>query len=338
LGSTSIVTDASGNVISQTKYKAWGEVRYSSGSEMTKYQYTSQYSYAGEFGLLYFNARWVDPSLGRFAQADTIVPPGVQGLDRYAYTGNDPVNHTDPSGHCRMDAKADDCLKADRSNALTLVEALKEFGVTANGVSVAQQKEALAAADNFGRYYYNEYGSQYGFSSAEDAFKKLTGGNISIVQDDSRNNCITDSSVITCDADSMTMKAFVHEYFHVFDKYYQSKTPLTCPIGFTNGSSCLASNFQDSKYYTDPDYAVGAYKCSNLTVLDQIACTSHPYGLGEYDFAESFANAGENLVLGSLDINLAHNGFADNAYGQEVQGWISGSMTGFLNVILGGTP
>ncbi|MDL1943778.1 hypothetical protein FBQ99_15705 [Chloroflexi bacterium CFX2] len=99
LGSTSIVTDASGNVVSQTKYKAWGEVRYSSGSEVTKYQYTGQYSHQSEFGLLFYNARWYDPSLKRFAQADTIVPPGVQGLDRYAYGLNNPINFVDPSGH-----------------------------------------------------------------------------------------------------------------------------------------------------------------------------------------------------------------------------------------------
>jgi len=40
-----------------------------------------------------------DPQLGRFAQADTIIPPGVQGLDRYAYGNNSPLKYTDPSGH-----------------------------------------------------------------------------------------------------------------------------------------------------------------------------------------------------------------------------------------------
>ncbi|MCQ3939262.1 MAG: hypothetical protein DPW18_19795, partial [Chloroflexi bacterium] len=104
LGSTSIVTDASGNVVSQTKYKAWGEVRHQSGVSPTEYQYTSQYSYAADFGLLYYNARWYDPSLNRFAQADTIVPPGVQGLDRYAYVNNSPMNYVDPSGHFTEEA------------------------------------------------------------------------------------------------------------------------------------------------------------------------------------------------------------------------------------------
>jgi len=99
LGSTSMITDSSGNVISETKYKAWGETRYSSGTEQTKYTYTGQYSYTSDFGLHFYNARWYDSSLGRFAQADTIVPGGVQGLDRYAYVNNSPVMYTDPSGH-----------------------------------------------------------------------------------------------------------------------------------------------------------------------------------------------------------------------------------------------
>ena len=37
--------------------------------------------------------------ISRFAQADTIVPGGVQGLDRYAYVSNNPLVYIDPSGH-----------------------------------------------------------------------------------------------------------------------------------------------------------------------------------------------------------------------------------------------
>ncbi len=99
LGSTSLTTDATGVVISELRYKAWGETRYSSGSEQTKYTYTGQYSYVSDFGLHFYNARWYDSSLSRFAQADTIVPSGVQGLDRYAYVNNSPVKYVDPSGH-----------------------------------------------------------------------------------------------------------------------------------------------------------------------------------------------------------------------------------------------
>jgi RHS repeat-associated protein len=50
-------------------------------------------------GLLYLNARYLDPDLGLFTQPDTLDPlqPGV-GTNRYAYAGGDPVNKADPGG------------------------------------------------------------------------------------------------------------------------------------------------------------------------------------------------------------------------------------------------
>ena len=99
LGSTSLTADASGNVISELRYTAWGEVRYNSGVTPTQYQFTGQYSNVPDFGLLYYGARWYDPALARFAQADSIVPGGVQGYDRYAYANNAPTRYVDPTGH-----------------------------------------------------------------------------------------------------------------------------------------------------------------------------------------------------------------------------------------------
>lgn len=75
-----------------------GETRYSAGTLGTDYQYTGQRK-VEDIGLYFYNARWYDPALGRFAQADTIIPPGGQGLDRYAAMNNNPVKYVDPSGH-----------------------------------------------------------------------------------------------------------------------------------------------------------------------------------------------------------------------------------------------
>jgi RHS repeat-associated protein len=116
LGSTSITTDSSGAKVSELRYKPFGEVRYAWTSapvttpsySLSRFTYTGQYTHMDDpttagvtegFGLMFYNARWYDPALGRFAQADTIVPAGVQGLDRYAYVNNSPMNFTDPSGH-----------------------------------------------------------------------------------------------------------------------------------------------------------------------------------------------------------------------------------------------
>ncbi len=110
LGSTSLAVDSVTGETVETRYKPWGEVRYTTANKTlpTRYTFTGQFSYVSDeatdlgsagFGLLFYNARWVDPVLGRFAQADSIVPDGVQGLDRYAYGLNNPVRYNDPSGH-----------------------------------------------------------------------------------------------------------------------------------------------------------------------------------------------------------------------------------------------
>ena len=108
LGSTSITTDSNGAMVSEMRYKPWGELRYtwtdapantSPAYELTRYQYTGQYSYDVEFGLKYYGARFYDSAVGRFVSADSIIPGGIHGYDRYAYAANNPVRNTDPSGH-----------------------------------------------------------------------------------------------------------------------------------------------------------------------------------------------------------------------------------------------
>ena len=130
LGSTSLTTDSNGTKVSEMRYTAWGEVRSSwkSGQSTTpayilpNYTFTGQFSYMDDptttgttegFGLLFYNARMYDPVLGRFTQADSIVPSGVQGLDRYAYVNNSPINYTDPSGHVGCDEVNDKGKCAD---------------------------------------------------------------------------------------------------------------------------------------------------------------------------------------------------------------------------------
>lgn len=52
-------------------------------------------------GLYDYKARYYDPVIGRFIQADTIVPePGnPQALNRYAYVYGNPLGYQDPDGH-----------------------------------------------------------------------------------------------------------------------------------------------------------------------------------------------------------------------------------------------
>ncbi|MDD5760083.1 MAG: RHS repeat-associated core domain-containing protein [Desulfobulbaceae bacterium] len=100
LGSTAVAAGSAGNQYGEVRYKAWGETRYTSGNTLTTYRFTGQRE-EQSLGLYFYNARWYDPALGRFVQADTIIPrPGnAQAWDRYAYANNNPLYYTDPSGH-----------------------------------------------------------------------------------------------------------------------------------------------------------------------------------------------------------------------------------------------
>jgi RHS repeat-associated protein len=58
-------------------------------------------------GLLYYNARYYDPTLGTFISPDTLVPDAGVLFDynRYLYTRGNPLKYTDPSGHCAEEGR-----------------------------------------------------------------------------------------------------------------------------------------------------------------------------------------------------------------------------------------
>ena len=103
LGSTTVITDQSGNVVSQQLYKPYGEPRWSTGTLPTDRRFTGQRSEEAGLGSLYdYGARFYSPALGRFLSPDTIVPePGnPQSLNRYSYAKNNPIRYIDSTGHC----------------------------------------------------------------------------------------------------------------------------------------------------------------------------------------------------------------------------------------------
>ena len=124
LGSTtSVVARDTGEEISHQLYHPWGTTRYSynsSGEKITDYGYTGQMQVDD---IYYYNARWYDPMLGRFMQADTLVPShqGTQGFDRYAYINNNPVNGTDPTGMWMCDIYDISCAEEGDLNVVVFI-------------------------------------------------------------------------------------------------------------------------------------------------------------------------------------------------------------------------
>ena len=99
LGSTRALTNASGAVTDSYSYDAFGQLTSSSGTTVNSFLYTGEQNDVAS-GLYYLRARYYNPSAGRFISMDpyrgTLNAPATQ--HRYAYTQNNPVNATDPTG------------------------------------------------------------------------------------------------------------------------------------------------------------------------------------------------------------------------------------------------
>ncbi len=104
LGSAYATTDASGNVVGEMRYYAFGETRLSTGTMFTDRLFTGQ-RYIAELGIYHFNARFYSPKLGRFLSADTLMSgfANPQSLNRFSYVANNPLRYTDPTGHMMCD-------------------------------------------------------------------------------------------------------------------------------------------------------------------------------------------------------------------------------------------
>jgi RHS repeat-associated protein len=66
----------------------------------TAYTFTNR-EWDQDAGMYYYRARYYDPGIGRFVQEDP--DPGrmlypITAINKYIYSGNSPINYTDPSG------------------------------------------------------------------------------------------------------------------------------------------------------------------------------------------------------------------------------------------------
>jgi RHS repeat-associated protein len=95
LGSVVALSDADGDTVQVYEYDVYGQVAASDPNHPNRFLFTGR-EFDAETGLYYYRARYYNPTIGRFLQTD---PIGYgDGMNWYAYCGNNATNTTDPSG------------------------------------------------------------------------------------------------------------------------------------------------------------------------------------------------------------------------------------------------
>lgn len=99
LGSTRALSSAAGQRTNSYSYDVFGAQRAQTGGSSQPFTFTGEQIDA-ETNLMFLRARYYDAEIGRFISGDKF--PAIEDLsitlNRYIYTGQNPVNHTDPSG------------------------------------------------------------------------------------------------------------------------------------------------------------------------------------------------------------------------------------------------
>jgi RHS repeat-associated protein len=136
LGSSRLLTNASGTVSGAASYSPYGMPAASSGTATTPLGYAGQYT-DPETGLQYLRARYYDPTTGQFLTRDPL-----EQLTRqpYSYAQDNPINGTDPMGLCGTSSIGDllDCVNPTSSGNLAYQGA--------SAVGVAKQITAVVTS------------------------------------------------------------------------------------------------------------------------------------------------------------------------------------------------
>jgi RHS repeat-associated protein len=160
LGSVRAITDDTGEVAGRSTFDAFGVRTAHTGAGDSAFGFTGSWT-DPDTGLVHLRARDYDPGTGQFLSVDPAVDATRQP---YAYTGNNPLLRTDPSGLCpiRDGTQVPDCTPADYGAI--------EFWLTPAGDLVAD-----ATFDSFLAHIYWGIGDGATMGGTSDVMYALNG-------------------------------------------------------------------------------------------------------------------------------------------------------------------
>ena len=182
LGNILALLDSSGNIVVQYKYDAWGNhtVTDANGNAITDADHIGNlnpfryrgYYFDSETGFYFLQSRYYDPEVGRFLNMDSIEyadPESVNGINLYAYCGNNPVMGYDPDGNNFFNILA----------SIAIIAAVAFVAITTVGTAVGVIAAGAAIGGTVGAVTGGINGAISAAENGEDIFEGFSSGMLS---------------------------------------------------------------------------------------------------------------------------------------------------------------
>lgn len=165
-----VITDATGRPVEQYRYSLFGQMQVldANGNPLARSGLGNIWAYAGrqwdqESGLFHYRNRAYSPELGRFLQQD---PAGyADGLNLYAYAGNNPLMFSDPYGlyrwnHGALDGRIGEWIVAQYGQLREIERQRRDYEEALRRAEEDRRRQRQEARARYGRalaWYQNEH-------------------------------------------------------------------------------------------------------------------------------------------------------------------------------------
>jgi len=153
LGSPVLLSNDLGQTITNEGYQPFGKRLYNEALSKDNEQWFTGRSQDPDTGLVYMNARYYHPGLGRFMAIDPVGfnADNSQSFNRYLYVNNNPYKYVDPDGEFLFLIPAVIWAVGAGLTAYDTYTAYEEGGLTGAGKSLGKDLIITAATGGIGK-------------------------------------------------------------------------------------------------------------------------------------------------------------------------------------------